>query len=128
MQKKFRHSLLKRKAYLWVTLLLFVMSIVFHWMFAWKAFKQEQQAHHQPVVVSEYINEVMRDTMENWQSEFLQLIWQVAGLAFLWYAGSPQSKEGDDRKEEKLDFIIKKLEPENYEKLMKEWKEKYPVE
>jgi len=37
----------------------------------------------------------------------MQLIWQVAGLAFLMYVGSPQSKEGDDRKEEKLDFIIK---------------------
>jgi hypothetical protein len=54
---------------------------------------------------------MMRDTMENWQSEFLQLIWQVAGLAFLLYIGSPQSKEGDDRKEEKLDYIVEKLDP-----------------
>lgn len=54
------------------------------------------------------------------------MIWQVAGLAFLLYAGSPQSKEGDDRKEEKLDFIIKKLAPASYEKLLKQWKEKYP--
>ena len=40
-----------------------------------------------------------RDIMENWQSEFLQLIWQVAaaGLSILWYVGSPQSKEGDER-------------------------------
>lgn len=42
-----------------------------------------------------------RDTMENWQSEFLQLIWQVAGLSILWYVGSPQSKEGDERKRRK---------------------------
>jgi hypothetical protein len=39
--------------------------------------------------------------MENWQSEFLQLIWQVAGLSFLWYVGSPQSREEHDRQEEK---------------------------
>jgi hypothetical protein len=26
----------------------------------------------------------------------------------------PQSKESDDRKEEKLDFVIQKLDPENY--------------
>ena len=64
--------------------------------------------------------------MENWQSEFLQLMWQIAGLAILFYVGSPQSKEGDERKEEKLDFIIKKLDPENYQKLMHEWAEKYP--
>jgi len=128
MERKFRHSLLKRKAFLWVTLLLFLLSITFHWIFGWKTFKQEQQEHHQPVVVSEYVTEMMRDTMENWQSEFLQLIWQVAGLAFLWYAGSPQSKEGDDRKEEKLDYIISKLDPDNYESLMKHWKEKYPLQ
>jgi UV DNA damage repair endonuclease len=45
---------------------------------------------------------MVRDNAENWQSEFLQLIWQVAGLAFPLYISSPQSKEGDDRKEEKL--------------------------
>lgn len=38
-----------------------------------------------------------RDTLENWQSEFLQLVWQVAGLTYLLYVGSPQSKEEDDR-------------------------------
>jgi hypothetical protein len=50
----------------------------------------------------------------------------VAGLAFLFYVGSPQSKEGDDRKEEKLDYIIEKLDPDNYEKLLKDWDKKYP--
>jgi len=50
--------------------------------------------------------------MENWQSEFLQLIWQVAGLSILWYVGSPQSKEGDERKEEKMDIIIEMLDPD----------------
>jgi hypothetical protein len=63
--------------------------------------------------------------MENWQAEFLQHIWQVAGLSFLLYVGSPQSKEGDDRKE-KLDYIIEKLDPDNYKKLMNDWEQKYP--
>ena len=40
--------------------------------------------------------------------------------------GSPQSKEGDDRKEEKLDYIIEKLDPENFSKIMKDWEAKYP--
>lgn len=127
MAKKDKHGLLKRKAYLWVTLALFIFSIIGHWIFGWHTYKKEQQEHQQEVIVSEYVTEMMRDTMENWQSEFLQLIWQVAGLAFLWYAGSPQSKEGDDRKEEKLDFIIRRLDPENYAALMKQWEEKYPM-
>jgi predicted negative regulator of RcsB-dependent stress response len=126
MNKRMKHSVFKRKGYVWVTLLFFIISIALHWLFGWQVFKSDQQAHAQPIVVSEYIMEMLRDTMENWQSEFLQLIWQVAGLAFLWYAGSPQSKEGDDRKEEKLNYIIKKLDPENYESLLQEWNAKYP--
>jgi hypothetical protein len=59
-----------------------------------------------------------RDTLENWQSEFLQLLWQVGGLALLLYVGSPQSKEGDDRKEAKLDEILKLLDPQDGEKLI----------
>jgi hypothetical protein len=119
-------SVLKKKSYLWVTLGLFLLSVLIHWYTGWEVFKNDQHAHNQPVIVSEYVMEMIRDTMENWQSEFLQLIWQVAGLAFLLYVGSPQSKEGDERKEEKLDYIIEKLDPQNYQKLMKEWDKKYP--
>ena len=119
-------SIWKRKGFLWVTLVFFLFSVVLHWIFGWEAYKNEQEAHNQPIVVNEYIIEMVRDTAENWQSEFLQLIWQVAGLAFLLYISSPQSKEGDDRKEEKLDHIIKTLDPENYKDLIKEWDKKYP--
>lgn len=61
-----------------------------------------------------------RDTLENWQSEFLQLIWQVAGLALLLYVGSPQSKEGDDRMEAKLDALLRRVAPEAAERLIAE--------
>lgn len=119
-------STFKKRGYVWVTLLFFVISITLHWFFGWKTFVQEQLAHHQPIVFSDYFAAMMRDTMENWQSEFLQLIWQIAGLAYLLYIGSPQSKEGDERKEEKLDYIIRTLDPDNYARLMKEWDEKFP--
>jgi hypothetical protein len=126
MKKSGKQSIWKKKGYLWITLVFFLFSVALHWIFGWQVFKQEQLAHGEPVVVSEYVNEMITSTMENWQSEFLQLIWQVAGLAFLLYIGSPQSKEGDDRREEKLDYIIKKLDPDNYSKMQKEWLEKYP--
>ena len=45
---------------------------------------------------------------------------------FLWYVGSPQSKEGDERKEEKMDVIIKMLDPKNGDTLLKELDIKYP--
>ena len=91
--------LLKRYGYLWVTLILFSGSLLGHWMFAWKAYVNEQKEHKAPVVVHDYVDETLRDTFENWQSEFLQLIWQVAGLAFLFHVGSPQSRKAmTDRK------------------------------
>jgi hypothetical protein len=37
----------------------------------------------------------------NWQSEFLQSVWQISGLALLYHIGSPQSKDGNGRLEEK---------------------------
>lgn len=67
-----------------------------------------------------------RDTLENWQSEFLQLLWQVDGLAMLLYIGSPQSKEGDDRREEKLDAILRRLDGQDADKLIRELDTRYP--
>ena len=61
--------------------------------------------------MSEFLVQVSRDTLENWQSEFLQLMWQVAGLALLLHVGSPQSKEGDDRMEAKIDAILLAVQP-----------------
>ena len=87
-------------------------------MFGWFAFVSEQQAHAQPIEVSEYIIEMTRDTLENWQSEFLQLLWQVAGLAILLHVGSPQSKEGSERVEAKIDELLRCVEPKEADKLI----------
>jgi len=97
----------RKYAYAWVTLAFFLFSLAGHWIFGWFAYRQAQQEHQAPVLVAEYLVEMGRDTLENWQSEFLQLLWQVGGLAFLLYVGSPQSREGDERHEEKLDAILR---------------------
>src|SRR5215218_7258403 len=89
-----RSSMFKRYGYAWVTLGFFLISLVGHWIFAWFAYADEQTANGHAIEISGYLNQVVRDTLENWQSEFLQLLWQVGGLAFLLYVGSPQSKEG----------------------------------
>ena len=109
-----------RRGFLWVTLGFFLISLTAHWVSAWFAYVQEQQAHSQPVRTGDYLNMTFRDTMENWQSEFLQLMWQVAGLSFLLYVGSPQSKESSERIEEKIDLMMKKLQERNLEQKEKE--------
>ena len=98
---------MKKYAYGWITALFFLVSIAGHWTFGWFAYLDEQAAQHAAPKVSEYLVVMGRDTFENWQSEFLQLIWQVVGLAYFLYIGSPASKENDDRTEAKIDEILK---------------------
>jgi hypothetical protein len=120
-----RHSVWSRFGFAWVTGALFLITLSGHWIFGWYAYLHEQQAHAQPVEIGDYTIQMMRDTLENWQSEFLQLIWQVAGLAILLHVGSPQSKEGDDRMEAKIDAILLAVQPKEAEAILKEIDDAY---
>jgi hypothetical protein len=111
---------MRRYAYLWITLAFFLVSIGLHWYFGWNAYVNDAAQHGQSPELSEYLTEVSRDTFENWQSEFLQLIWQVVGLAFFLYAGSPSSKENDDRLEIKVDALLRINAGESADKLIAE--------
>lgn len=97
----------RRYAYGWLTLLFFLGSLCLHWLFGWYAFVEESVSHGQSPEFKNYANEMLRDTFENWQSEFLQLLWQVVGLAYFLYLGSPASKENDDRMEAKIDALMR---------------------
>jgi hypothetical protein len=118
-------SIWTRYGFVWVTGGFFVITLVGHWLFGWFAYVNEQSAHNQPIELGGYAIEMMRDTLENWQSEFLQLVWQVAGLAMLLHIGSPQSKEGDDRMEAKLDAILLAVQPRKADKVISEIDEAY---
>jgi hypothetical protein len=120
-----RASIWRRYSYAWVTAGFFVITIVGHWVFGWIAYVEEQRDHGRPVSTSGYVVEMTRDTLENWQSEFLQLLWQVGGLALLLYVGSPQSAEGDRRLEEKLDALLRIVSPHEAERLIDEIDERF---
>jgi hypothetical protein len=120
-----RKSVWTAYGFAWVTGGLFLITLSGHWVFGWFAYVNEQRALGQPVEINGYLVEMMRDTLENWQSEFLQLLWQVAGLAFLLHVGSPQSKEGDDRMEAKIDAILLVVEPKRGDALLRSIDEEY---
>ncbi|MFB9951459.1 DUF6766 family protein [Rhizobium puerariae] len=120
-----QNSLWRAYGYAWITLAFFLFSLAGHWLFGWFAFVQEQAQHGQPVEVPAYLAEMFRDTFENWQSEFLQLLWQVGGLAFFLFLGSPQSKEGSDRLEAKIDVILRRVDPVDGEGVIHELDERY---
>jgi hypothetical protein len=100
-------GVLGRYSYAWLTLGFFAVTLVLHWYFGWQAFQDEARQHGQAPEMGEFMTEAARDTFENWQSEFLQLLWQVVGLAYFLYIGSPSSKENDDRLEAKIDELLR---------------------
>lgn len=111
-------GLFRRYAYGWLTLAFFIVSFALHWGFGWLAYRDEAAQRGDAAELGGYAVEMARDTFENWQSEFLQLIWQVVGLAYFLYLGSPASKEGDDRIEAKVDALIRLVGDERGEALI----------
>ena len=99
----------RRYAYGWITLAFFLGSLLLHWYFGWQDFVNDARAHGEPPQFSDFSSEMLRETFENWQSEFLQLLWQVIGLAYFLYLGSPASKENDDRIEAKVDALMRMI-------------------
>jgi hypothetical protein len=109
---------MRRYAYAWITLGFFLVSFALHWWFGWQAFAHDAAEHGQLPQLSNYLIEMGRDTFENWQSEFLQLLWQVVGLAYFLYVGSPSSKENDDRTEIKIDALLRAIGGEKADALI----------
>jgi hypothetical protein len=119
------NSIWNRYGFFWVTSALFLITLSGHWIFGWFSYVNEQSAHQQPVEIGSHTIQMMRDTLENWQSEFLQLVRQVAGLALLLHVGSPQSKEGDDRVEAKIDAILIAIDQQKGEHIIEEIDHEY---
>lgn len=111
---------MRKYAYAWITLGFFIVSLGLHWFFGWRAFQDEALQHGQAPEFAGYFNEMLRDTFENWQSEFLQLLWQVVGLAYFLYVGSPASKENDDRVEAKVDALMRMVGGDKADQLIRD--------
>jgi heme A synthase len=90
--------------------ILFLTSWVAHGAAEWQVFTDEQRDHNRPVTVGDFTAEFAQSTLENWQSEFLQLFSFVVMSALLIHRGSAESKDSDDRIEETLKRIEQKLE------------------
>ena len=82
-----------------VLAVMFLASWIGQTLAGWVEFVAEQKAHGETADLfgpSGYFWPWMQATMENWQSEFLQLFTMVVLTAFLVYKGSSESKDSDD--------------------------------
>ena len=89
---------------------LFLVSWASQGLAEWGTYRAEQQAFGEPVTASGFFVEFSQSTLENWQSEFLQLFSFVVLAALLIHRGSAESKDSDERIERKLDDIVRRLD------------------
>lgn len=116
---------MRKYAYGWITLAFFLVSLALHWWFGWADFSEEARTHGETAEFATFTNQMLRETFENWQSEFLQLLWQVLGLAYFLYVGSPSSKENDDRMEVKIDAVLRAIGKDKADRLIAEIDHEY---
>jgi hypothetical protein len=90
--------------------ILFLGSWFAHGVVEWQTYKADQKAHGEQVEMVGFINEFSQSTLENWQSEFLQLFSFVVLAALFIHHGSAESKDSDDRIEQILHRIEQKLD------------------
>jgi hypothetical protein len=91
-------------------MLLFFVSWFAHGLAEWERYKQDAEEHKQPVVAKDFLVEFSGSTLENWQSEFLQLFAFVTLAGLYIHKGSAESKDGDERVEAALRRIEEKLD------------------
>ena len=75
----------------------------------WREFVQDQREHNQPAEAGEFFVDFGASTLENWQSEFLQLFSFVVLAAAFIHRGSSESRDSDDRMEQMLKEIKAKI-------------------
>jgi hypothetical protein len=90
-------------------MVLFFGTWIAHGITQWQVFTDEQAAHGEPTSIGDFASEFGQATLENWQSEFLQLFAFVVLAALYIHKGSAESKEGDERLEASLRRIEEHL-------------------
>jgi len=105
-----------------VTLGLFLLSWAGQFIAQMITERNDAQQHGESFTWSDFWPQFFSSTFENWQSEFLQLVWQAIGLALLFLWGSSQSKESDERIEAKIDRLLEErgIDPDEITKAVNE--------
>jgi hypothetical protein len=87
-------------------MILFFVTWIAHGISQWQTFTDEARSHGEQVQVGDFFTQFSESTLENWQSEFLQLFSFVVLAALLMHKGSAESKDGT----EKIEASLRRLE------------------
>jgi hypothetical protein len=90
-------------------MVLFLITWVGQGISQWQDYTDEQHAHGESVEIGGFISNFANSTLENWQSEFLQLFAFVVLAALYVHRGSAESKDSNARIEASLRRIEEQL-------------------
>lgn len=105
-----RSGLLHRFGLSIVLAALFLGSWMGQAVFEWFVVANEAAEHGSTATMGDYFAHFGQSTLENWQSEFLQLLAFVVLTAYLIHEGSPESKDADEETQAALERIEAKLD------------------
>ncbi len=88
---------------------LFLVSWAGQGIAEWQVYAAEEWVHGAELDLGGFLWTFAQSTLENWQSEFLQLLTFVVLARFLVFRGSPQSRDVDDDTTARLERIERRL-------------------
>ncbi|WP_420814384.1 DUF6766 family protein [Jiangella ureilytica] len=100
---------LRRWGAVYVLILLFLGSWLGQFFTQLSEFRSEQQVHGEPFSWSEYLTSFFASTFENWQSEWLQLVFQAVLLLAAKHLLFQADAEDLERIERKIDNIHERV-------------------
>lgn len=92
-----------------ILMILFFATWVGQGVTQWQAFTDQAREHGETPEVGDFLAEFGQSTLENWQSEFLQLFSFVTLSALYIHKGSAESKDSDEKVEASLRRIEEHL-------------------
>jgi len=90
-------------------MVLFFVTWIAHGISEWQTYTDEQRSHGEPTSAGDFVAQFSQSTLENWQSEFLQLFAFVSLAALYVHKGSAESKDSDEKVEASLRRIEEHL-------------------
>ena len=92
---------------------MFIVSMVLHAIFGWWQYVADQAQHGGEATFwgfDGYVVYFGEWTFQNWQSEFLEVFVLIVLTAFLIHKGSHESKDSQDKMQQAIDRIEKKVD------------------
>src|ERR687887_624155 len=88
---------------------LFFVVWVAHALVEWQKYADDQQEHGASPTAGGFVVQFGEATLQNWQSEFLEEFGLIVLTAAYLHRGSAESRDSEDRIEQKLDEVLERL-------------------